>query len=87
MSQPFIPQNKPKSWVVFVCAGLIGLLCFGPFMLLAHFLEITPLLYIGKTGFFMCVAAMFLTWPVFIFGLLTGKYKDIPARTWKEQVW
>lgn len=56
-------------------------------MILAHLLENTPLLYIGVSGFFLCGAAMLLSWPVFMLGLVTGKYEKLPAKKWKEQVW
>ena len=30
---------------------------------------------------------MILSWPVFMIGLLMGKYKNLPEKEWKDQVW
>ena len=87
MARPFIPRDKPKSWVIFICAGLIGLLGFGPIAFLGAAYEITAAYYLGISGFALCWAVGALTWFVFMAGLLTGKYRNLPARSWSEQVW
>lgn len=87
MSKPFIPRDKPKSWVVFVCAGLVALLGFGPVLFLAKFLDSSALFSVGEAGLTVCAGLMFLSWPVFMIGLLMGKYKNLPEKEWKDQVW
>jgi hypothetical protein len=85
MGQPFIPRDKPKSFVIFVSAGLVALLVCGPIAFLGAYFEFEPLRYLGFIGAFSCAAAMFVSWPVFMFGLLTGKYRELPQREWTER--
>lgn len=82
----FIPKDKPRFWVVFVLAGLLGLL----FGLVAFAAEWANLGWAAGP----CKAAFFVAWLVAAFsgvgfaaGLLSGKYKSLSERPWKEQVW
>jgi hypothetical protein len=56
-------------------------------MFLGAYIESVPLLSIGKVGFVLCFLAAFVAGPVFISGLISGKYKNLPAKSWKDQVW
>ena len=87
MSRPFIPRDKPKSWVIFICGVLIALLGFGPVAMFGGALEIGPLYYLGVAGFVACWVAATVAWLVFIVGLIAGKYRKLPPRPWSEQVW
>jgi len=87
MAKPFIPRDKPKSWVVFICAGLLAVLVFGPLLFLAKFVDSGALFSVGAAGLFVCGGSMILSWPVFMIGLLMGKYKNLPEKEWKDQVW
>ena len=87
MGKDFIPKNKPKSWVVGICAGLLGMLVFGPLGFLAAALEFRPLSYLAIVGFIVCWCAFAAMWLVFAVKFLSGRYRDLPARDWKEQVW
>lgn len=87
MSRPFIPRDKPKSFVVFICAGLLGLLIFGPIAFLGGLREISAIYYLGAGGFVVCWTVMAINMLVFFVGLIGGKYRDLQPRAWKEQVW
>ena len=82
----FIPPNYPKSFVVFVISVLIGLV-FGGIAILGVRLQITFLEYAGRSGFiasWTVAAAMFI---VFLPRSWAGKYRELPAKPWKEQLW
>ena len=84
--RPFIPPNYPKSFVVCVIAGLIGLL-FGGIAFLGAWLESVLLQNVGRFGFFASwavAAAMFI---IFLPRSWAGKYRDLQVRPWKDQVW
>jgi len=87
VSEPFIPRDKPKSWVIFISACLVGLLVFAPVAFLGVALEIQFLRYIGMAGLVACWTAAVLSWIVFRLGTASGKYRNLSARDWKEQVW
>ena len=87
MSQPFIPRDKPKSWVLFICAGLIALLIFGPIIGLGIFIDANWLRQLGMLGFFVCWCVGALTGVVLMVGNLSGRYRDLQAKDWKDQVW
>ena len=87
MHRAFIPANKPKSWVVFICACLMGLLVFGPIAAAGSIWGLSALYAIGYAGFIVtwCVgAASFI---VFALGLVSGKYRELSPRSWRDQVW
>jgi len=82
----FIPPDYPKSFVLFIIAALIGLV-FGGIAMLGAWLQITLLEFVGRSGFVACwaiAAAMFI---IFLPRSWAGKYRGLPARPWKEQVW
>lgn len=84
--RPFIPQDKPRFWVVFVLAGLCGLFAG----LVAFVAELQGLSYVAgpfKVVFFVAWIVGAINGLGFTAGLLTGKYTNIRERPWKEQVW
>lgn len=87
MAEPFIPRDKPKSWVVVICASLCGLLVFGPFLGLAIFLDSSGLRYFGILGFTTCWVAAAVSGIIAILGIFSGRYKRLVARDWKDQIW
>ena len=84
--RPFIPQDKPKSWVVFVLAGLsglgVGLVGFA--LMWAGF---TALAYVAMVLFVGCwlVGAFFIV--IFAACTFSGAYKDLSPKPWSEQKW
>jgi hypothetical protein len=87
MSEPFIPRDKPKAWVIFICAGLIAVLGFGPLMFIGEWLQIGVLEWIGTTGFLLCWATAAAMSVILIPNTFAGKYRNLQPRPWKEQVW
>jgi hypothetical protein len=87
MSKPFIPRDKPKSWVLFICAGLIGLLAFGPVIGLGIYLETNWLRRMGVAGFFVCWCVMAVSGVISVVGGLSGRYRNLEPKDWKDQVW
>jgi len=87
MSQPFIPRDKPKSWVLFICAGLIVLLVFAPIIGLGIFFEASWVRGLGMFGFFMCWCVMAVAGVISAVGNISGRYRNLSAKDWKDQVW
>jgi len=46
-TKPFLPRDKPKSWIVFIICGLAGLLIAGPLMFSGIMFEIEALEFLG----------------------------------------
>jgi hypothetical protein len=87
IKKPFIPRDKPKSFVIAIIAGLIGGLIGGPVMFGGHFLGISGIIIFGKILFMACWLVAASTGIFFAFGLITGKYKNIEDKDWNHQLW
>lgn len=85
-AEPFIPNDKPRSWVITVCAGLMGL-AVGFVAFLAAWLGLSALKAVAVTAFVLCWVVLAAFGLVFLAGLLTGRYSKVESRPWKEQVW
>jgi hypothetical protein len=85
--RPFIPRDRPKSFIIGIIAGLTALLIGGPLLVGGKLLEVGVLLYLGYIIFIACWAVAAIMWVVFGSGLITGRYKNIKAGDWKDQVW
>jgi len=85
-SKPFIPRNKPRSWVIFICACLLGL----GFGLLGLAFALFGLKSVAFLPIALFVVSWFIGgifWLVFISGLISGRYINIQHKQWSEQVW
>jgi len=85
MPRSFIPRDKPRSWVIFMCSILLGLVVLGPLLFLTAGIRVIYDLVVA--GFGLCAIVAIFAWFVFFVGLLGGKYRNLPERPWKEQVW
>jgi hypothetical protein len=84
--KPFIPRDKPKSWVVGIIAGLSGL-GVGLIGFVAAGAEIRWLYQIAAALFLVCWAIAAVSIVTFLIGCLQGRYSRLEARPWREQVW
>lgn len=73
--------------IVAICAGLFGVLIFGPVGFLGGLYEVSVLYYIGFSGFAICWLAAAIAMLTFATGMATGKYKNLTSRPWREQIW
>jgi len=85
--EPFIPRDKPKSWVLGIVAGLFGLLVAGPAMILGGIFELTIIMNLGITLFVASWSVAAVSWVIFMVGLTTGMYSDIQEQEWNKQIW
>lgn len=85
-AKPFIPRDKPKSWVVGICAGLIGM-AIGLVGFLFSWLGIKIIKDIAIGLFITCWATFAISWLVFIFRLISGRYSNLQPKPWSEQIW
>jgi len=83
----FFPKDKPKSWVIAVSSALMGLLVAGPIMFLGIYTEVKLVKTIGTIMFVLCWAVFAITSCVCAAGMLTGKYRNLQEKEWKEQLW
>jgi hypothetical protein len=84
--KPFIPRDKPRSWVIGVCAGLIGM-AVGLVGFVFAWVGIKPIQAIAIFLFMVCWLTFALSWLVFAFRLLTGHYRNIQSKDWAQQIW
>ncbi|MDD2274139.1 MAG: hypothetical protein PHP95_05585 [Desulfuromonadaceae bacterium] len=85
--KPFIPRDKPKSWIIGILAGLTGLLIAGPLLFVGYFFRLQLLQYLGRTLFVVCWLTFALMWLLVIAQSLRGKYKKMSEKEWRDQVW
>ena len=85
--KPFIPTDRPKSWVVFIIAVLSGLLIGGPVLFAGTIYGLSFLRTLGMIIFVGAWAIGFVMWSVYAVGTLRGKYSDLTDQPWSEQLW
>lgn len=85
-SRPFIPSNKPRSWVIAVCSGLSGLGA-GGIAIVSTAIKLHWLKYLAFGAFVLCWIVLAFSGLVFMVGLLSGRYRNIASRPWNKQVW
>lgn len=84
--RPFIPQDKPRFWVIFILAGLITL-AVGLAAFVAAWLELRLIEKILMTLLKLGWGVMAVSWLGFAFGVVSGRYRNLKSKAWKEQVW
>jgi tellurite resistance protein TehA-like permease len=84
--KPFIPRDKPKSWVVSTLAGLVGL-AMGLVSFIAAWGGINWLKSVAIFLFAICWLVFAATWLLFVSGLLSGRYKNVQPKEWSKQLW
>jgi membrane protein implicated in regulation of membrane protease activity len=85
-SKPFIPLNKPRSWVIFICACLLGI-ALGLLGFIFTWLGFKVVAVFLIALFLLSWVVSFISWLVFISGLISGRYINIQDKQWSEQVW
>jgi hypothetical protein len=85
--RPFIPRDKPKSWVIGILAGLCGFFIASPIVLVGHFLAIEILKSFGTILFFTFIIIMMVMLMIFFVDMVSGHHRNIKNRDWKDQVW
>jgi RsiW-degrading membrane proteinase PrsW (M82 family) len=84
-AKPFIPRNKPKSWVLFnLCILLLPVIG----LLWGAARPLSPLLFETlRVAFLACFALGFCMGIVYAHGVLTGRYGEMVERPWRNQMW
>ena len=87
MRRLLLPENKPKSWVLFLDGLLLGLLVFAPLAFAGFHFEIVPLFLFASFGVAVCwLTAAFMGFR-FAASLAAGRYRNLQPLPWKDQVW
>jgi hypothetical protein len=86
IKKPFIPRDKPKSWVIGIIAVFTGI-AIGLIAGIMSWLNLKPIFYICAFLFVCCWIVGAVNMVVFNFKLFTGKYHGLSAKEWKDQVW
>lgn len=83
----FIPRKKPKSWIVIIICGLVGVLIAGPLAVFGEVLQVEGFKRVGIFLFWGCwIVAVPMSF-IYLYRLATGYYKGISDRDWKDQFW
>jgi uncharacterized membrane protein YGL010W len=85
-SRPFFPDDKPRSWVIAISAGLLGLL-LGSIAFGAAWAGLQVIKTLSLAAFVACWATFAICWAIFFVGQLSGRYRNMRPRPWREQVW
>jgi hypothetical protein len=85
-SRPFFPDDKPRTWVLGVSAGLLGLFV-GFIAFTAAWFELQALKSALLALFAACWATFAISWLIFVARLVSGQYTNVQPRPWREQVW
>ena len=83
----FFPRNKPKSWVVFIVCILSGVTISAPLVALGYYFDIKLIEVAGRCIFVVSWVIGFLAWGIYIYRLVSGRYKHIEEKGWKDQLW
>ena len=84
--KPWTPA-QPLSWFAFLAGITVGFLLFVPMTFMAVAYERIPLFLTGLTGLAIsCFAAAFMGLKLAT-GIARGRYRDLHAVPWKQQVW
>ena len=82
-----LPQDKPKSFVVFLGGTLAGLVVFLPIIVAALALERVTWLLAGSAGLAIVWLAAAFMCLLFTARLAAGDYRHLEPRRWRDQVW
>lgn len=82
-----IPRNKPKSLIICIVAGVVGLFVAGPAVYAGTLLGCQPQVLFGRFLLMACAGIFALMWSVFMAGSVTGKYEELEAKDWNHQKW
>ena len=79
--------SQPKSWIAFLAGAGVGFLLFLPLAVLGIAFERIPLFLAGLgCAAIAWLAAAFMGIRLAI-GIRQGRYRDLQALPWREQVW
>jgi hypothetical protein len=81
------PRDKPKSSVLFALAILAGYLVAGPIALFGFWLNLAYVANFGMALFALFLVLGFVMGFFHFTGRLTGRYRGITSRPWREQLW
>jgi hypothetical protein len=85
-TRPFIPRDKPRSFVVAVLAGL-GALAAGGTTFLGHYLGSAILFQGGRFLLYLCVLVALPMMAVCLVRSWFGHYEKIEEKSWNDQAW
>ncbi|MDA8383502.1 MAG: hypothetical protein M0037_10655 [Betaproteobacteria bacterium] len=84
--KPFFPDDKPRSWVIAVSAGLLAM-PLGGLAFLGAYMDSPLLLEIGRVCFAGCGLVVFPMMLVFMVKSFSGQYRDFKASSWRDRPW
>jgi hypothetical protein len=84
--KPFIPRDKPKSWVLLTLTCLSGL-GVGVLMFVAYWLELPRVAELLRIVFICCWVVGAICAAGFLVNLVRGKYHNLRSLPWAEQQW
>lgn len=82
-----IPRNKPKSLVLCIIAGAVGLFVAGPAVYAGTLFGCQLQAVLGRFLLAACAGTFAFMWSLFMAGSVTGKYEKLEAQDWTHQKW
>jgi hypothetical protein len=84
--RPFIPRDKPKSWVISIFTGFVGLVG-GLIGMVGAGMKIELVYHIGIVIFVVCWVIAFPTSFFCAIRNISGHYSNIEEKDWEDQIW
>ena len=84
--ETFFPTDKPRSWVIAVSSGLIGLL-FGSLTFVGYFIGSHFLFNASRFLFAICGLVVLLMMLIFLVNSASGKYREMRSSKWRDRPW
>lgn len=85
--RPLIPRDRPKSFVISVIAGCVGILIAAPAVYAGRFLKLHYVALFGGYLLLTCQVIFAVMWIIFMIGKLTGRYDRVTEKEWRQQLW
>jgi len=82
-----VPHNKPKSWVLVRVAFVTNVLVAMPILLVGLHYDLVSIKGIGIFLFTVCGITYVCMLTIYFAKKLTGKYRSIEERDWRDQTW
>jgi uncharacterized membrane protein YfcA len=82
----FIPNDKPRSWVLAILSVLIGM-GGGVLGFVGAYWSIPSLYYVGLLIFAVCAAVSIPAIILFTIRFMLGHYRNLTNAPWNQQQW
>ena len=81
----FIPSDKPRLWILSLCALMLATIFVAPMMFL--FADAPRVYSLLHTAFITLIILGLIAFLAFLLRAAMGHYQNLAPKPWKDQVW